>query len=277
MAERATNRPRARDAGFLEKVKRVRDGNVERIRMVTSFVVVAIIWEVVARYVLKSDLFLAPLSGIAVSFWHLTLSGELAKHVAASMTEFGYGFALALVIGVPLGVLMATSRVIRHYLDPLVSALYTTPLIALAPLFIMWFGLGIGSKIALIFLMSLFPILVNTLAGVRSTDNNLIEAAHAFGATETQIFYKVLIPSALPFIVSGLRLGVGRGLMGIVVGEMFGARAGVGFLIFSSSQAFDTAALFVGVLFLSICGFASVQLLLWVEKRLAPWREFKYD
>jgi NitT/TauT family transport system permease protein len=136
-------------------------------------------------------------------------------------------------------------------------------------------GIEMVSKVAVVFLLAVFPILVNTTAGIRSTDESLIEAARSFGATTPEIFRMVLLPAALPFIIAGLRLGIGRGIVAIFVGELFGAREGIGFLISISAQVFDIPALFVGVLILAIAGVVSVKVLTIAEVKIAPWRQFE--
>src|SRR5215204_1707552 len=144
--------------------------------------------------------------------------------------------------------------------------------IALGPLFILWLGIGVASKIAIVFLTAVFPILINTVAGLTNTDRTLIEVARSLGASGQQIYTKVRLPASLPFIIAGLRLSVARALVGVVVAELFGARAGLGFLILNAAQAFDTAGLFVGVIVLAVAGVISVELLKWIEAWLAPWR-----
>lgn len=230
------------------------------------------LWEVGVRMFVRGDLFMVPPSAVWTAFLRLARSGELSMHLAVSGAEFAYGFALAIVVGIPLGALMASNRTVSAVLDPWIAALYSTPRIALAPLLIVWLGIGITSKIALVFLSAVFPILVNTLTGVRVTDTELIEAARAFGARRRDVFFKVLIPASVPFIVAGLRLGVGRGIIGVVVGELLGATAGIGYMLYTAGQTFDTATLFVGVVVIAIFGITSDLTLKWVETRLAPWR-----
>jgi NitT/TauT family transport system permease protein len=233
---------------------------------------VVVLWEVAARTVVANPLFFAPLSAVASRSVELWRARELQLHIWTSTQEFLLGFVLASAMGIVCGVLMASSDTLRDFFDPWVSMLYSTPIIALGPLFILWFGIGIASKIAVIFLVVVFPVLINTFAGLTTTDLNLVEAARSFGASTTQIFTKVRFPAALPFIVTGLRLGVARGLVGVVVAELFGAKAGLGFLILISAQTFDTAGLFVGVIILAFSGVVAVELLKWIERRLAPWR-----
>jgi NitT/TauT family transport system permease protein len=192
--------------------------------------------------------------------------------VYVSFIEFAGGFALAVALGILLGVVLAEFPLIRGLVDPWVSMLYATPIIALGPLFILWLGIGVISKSSIVFLVSVFPILINTVSGLTTTDKVFIEVAESFGANAWQIYVKVRMPAALPFIIAGLRLGVARALVGVVVAELFGARAGLGFLILNSAQSFDTAGVFVGVIILAIAGVLSVELLKWLEFKLAPWR-----
>ena len=248
--------------------------NTSMVRAVISFLVVGIAWELAGRSG-QWPLVLAPLSSIFASFWKMVSTGEIWKHVTTSSIEFLWGFALAAVVGIVLGIAIATSDVIRDFVDPWISALYSTPTVALAPLFIIIFGIDIPSKIAVVFLLAVFPVVINTATGIRTTDRVFLEVAHSYCASRSQVFTKVLIPSALPFIVAGLRLAIGRGLVGVVVGELFGARAGLGYMVLTSSQLFDTAGLWVGVFILAGTGILSVVLLQKVERRMAPWREFE--
>jgi NitT/TauT family transport system permease protein len=243
------------------------------VRGLTSFAVVGVIWEIVGRSN-RWPLVIAPLSEIWAKFLQLAASGELTRHILVSLNEFFVGFFIAALVGVLLGIAIASSDTVRDIVDPWVSAVYATPTVALAPIFIFMFGIDAPSKMAVVFLLAVFPIVINTSTGIRSTDQIFIEAARSFSANRVQIFSKVLIPSALPFIVAGLRLGIGRGLVGVVVGEFIGARAGLGYLIFRSSQGFQTDAMWVGVFLLAGTGVLAVLVLQKVERKLAPWRQF---
>lgn len=243
------------------------------VRGLLSLAIVGLVWEIAGRSG-RWPLILAPLSDIWVKFVQLTASGELARHVVVSLNEFFVGFAVAAVFGVSLGIAIASSDAIRDFVDPWVSAVYATPTVALAPMFIFIFGIDAPSKMAVVFLLAIFPIVINTATGIRSTDQIYIEAARSFSANKAQIFSKVLIPSALPFIIAGLRLGIGRGLVGVVVGEFIGARAGLGYMIFRSSQGFEIDAMWVGVFLLAGTGVLAVIVLQKVERRMAPWRQF---
>lgn len=248
--------------------------NASTLRGLLSLVVVASLWEIAGRTG-RWPLILAPISDIWVKFVQLAASGELLRHVLVSLNEFIVGFAVAAVFGILLGIVIASSEAAKDFIDPWVSAVYATPTVALAPLFIFVFGIDAPSKMAVVFLLAVFPIVINTATGMRSTDQVYIEAARSFSANKAQIFTKVLIPSALPFIVAGLRLGIGRGLVGVVVGEFIGARAGLGFLIFRSSQGFQIDAMWVGVFLLAGTGVLAVSILQRVERRMAPWRQFE--
>ena len=149
--------------------------------------------------------------------------------------------------------------------------LYATPTIALAPLFILWLGIGIWSKVLVVIFLVLFPVTINTEAGLRTTSERLIEMLRSFGASPRQIFFKVSLPSAVPFILAGLKLGIGRGLIGVVVAELFGSRAGLGRLIAQSADAFNMPELFAGVIVLAVAGIALTAGFGWLENRLVPW------
>jgi len=244
------------------------------IRAVYSVIAALLIWELIGRYVLTSKLMFAPVSAVLVEFAKLWSTGELQRHMLVSFTALAAGFVIATVVGVAVGSLIAMSEAVGEHLDPLINALYATPLIALSPILIMALGIGPASKVAIVFLLAVFPILINTTAGIRSTDENLIEAARSFSASRGEIFRMVLLPAALPFIVAGLRLAIGRGLVGIFIGELFGAREGLGYLISISGQTFDVPGMFVGVLVLAAAGVISVAALEYLERKIAPWRHF---
>jgi NitT/TauT family transport system permease protein len=249
-------------------------GHASTLRGLASLAVVAALWEIAGRTG-RWPLILASISDIWLKFLQLAASGELLRHVLVSLNEFVVGFAVAAVVGILLGITIASSQAAKDFIDPWVSAVYATPTVALAPLFIFVFGIDAPSKMAVVFLLAVFPIVINTATGITSTDRVFIEAARSFSASKQQIFRKVLIPSALPFIVAGLRLGIGRGLVGVVVGEFIGARAGLGFLIFKSSQGFQIDAMWVGVFLLAGTGVLAVSILQRVERRMAPWRQFE--
>jgi NitT/TauT family transport system permease protein len=244
------------------------------IRGTYSVVLALVAWELVGRYMLTSKLMFAPLSAVLGEAAKLWATGELERHMLVSFTALALGFAIAAVIGVAIGSLIGISEAVGEHLDPLINALYATPLVALSPILIMSLGIGPASKVAVVFMLSVFPILINTTVGIRSADEDLIEAARSFAASRFDVFRRVLLPSALPFIVAGLRLGIGRGLVGIFIGELFGAREGLGYLISISGQTFDIPGMFVGVFILAIAGVVCVGVFQYIERRIAPWRKF---
>jgi len=237
-----------------------------------SIIAGLVAWELIGRFILTDRILFAPFSQVMVVLWELTASGEIWAHLAASATEFFLGFALASGVGIGMGVLMGRFAIVRDYADPWVSILYSSPLVALMPFYLLLFGVGLVSKVAIVFTVSIFPILLNTYVGVTSTDRHHLDVARAFCCGSWHTFVKVEIPSALPFIITGLRLGLGRGLTGVVVGEMFSARAGLGYLIASAGQSFDAAKVLAGVLLFTIAGYGMMNFLSWLGRRLAPWR-----
>jgi NitT/TauT family transport system permease protein len=247
-------------------------GAMRSFQTIGSLLVAAALWEIIGQFFVKSPILFVPLSAVLRRGYELWQTGELQTNIWVSFIEFAGGFGLAAAVGILVGAILASSRFLKNLFEPWVSMLYATPVIALGPLFVLWLGIGVGSKIAIIFLTSVFPILINTIVGLTTTDRTLIDVGRAFGARDVQLFKKVRLPAATPFVIAGLRLGVARALVGVVVAELFGARAGLGFMILSSTQNFDTAALYVGVLILAVAGIASVELLKYVEMKLAPWR-----
>src|SRR6202051_232548 len=226
------------------------------------------LWEFLSRVVVANALFLAAPTQIFAAIYNLALSGQLWPHIAVSATEFALGYVIGSLIGIVVGFAMASSELAKKILQPWVSGLYATPTIALAPLFILWFGIGIWSKVIVVITLVLFPVAINTEAGLRTTSERLIEMLRSFGATPRQIFFKVSLPSAVPFILAGLKLGIGRGLVGVVVGELFGSRAGLGRLISQSADAFNMPELFAGVVVLAVAGIVMTAGFGWLEKRL---------
>lgn len=229
------------------------------------------LWEILSRYVISNSLFLAAPTQIVGAIVHLTKTGELLYDIGVSGIEFLVGFIVASAIGIALGVAMASSEMFRRMAQPWVSGLYATPIIALAPLFILWLGIGIWSKVFVVASLVVFPVVINTDAGLQVTSPRLIEMLRSFNARPTQIFFKLSLPSAMPFLLAGLRIGIGRGLIGVVVGELFGARAGLGRLISQSAESFNMPELFAGVVILAAAGIILTGAFEALERKLVPW------
>jgi NitT/TauT family transport system permease protein len=241
-------------------------------RPLISLAIVLISWELLGRYVLTNKLFFVPLSDVIAATIDLARKGELQHHFAASFTAIFYGMLLAAAVGITFGILIGASSKVADYTEVYLNALYATPLVAIAPLLILWLGIGIGSKIAVVFLISVFPIVISTASGVRNVDAHYLEVARAFGGRQHQIVGKVMIPAALPFVLTGIRLAIGRAIVGVVVGELFGANAGLGYLIFVSGQTFDVPTLFSAVLCLAAAGVFLTWLVQKLERGLVRWK-----
>jgi ABC-type nitrate/sulfonate/bicarbonate transport system permease component len=219
-----------------------------------------------------SPLFLSGPSAIAKQFVFGLRHGTLLSDMAYSGTNFAIGFALALVAGVIAGVIIGWYRRVRLLFDPFLNALYATPRIAMVPMIIIWFGIGIWSKVFIVFISAFFPILVNTVGGVRNIDQDLLRAARAYCASDWQIFTTLALPGSVPFILTGVRQGVALGLIGVVVGEMFGGSQGIGFMVAYGGQTFATDTLFVGVLIVAFSGIVLTWLAERLERRFSRWK-----
>lgn len=230
------------------------------------------LWEAAVGFKWIDTPFLAAPKDIASTLFSLFRSGEIWNDLAVSGKELLIGLALSAAVGITLGILMGWYRGLRELLDPFVSALYATPRIALIPLIILWLGIGIESKVMIVFLTSVFEVLVNTSAGVRSLDEGIVRAARSFGANSLQIFRTVALPSSVPFILTGLRLAVGRGLTGVVVGELFAAQAGIGHALTKSAQLFQINEMFAYLALIAIAGIVLVSLLTRLERHFDAWR-----
>jgi ABC-type nitrate/sulfonate/bicarbonate transport system permease component len=241
-------------------------------RVGLSVVSVLAVWQLVSLFV-TNRLLLVPPADVLTALIREVQLGNMWTNAVATVTAVGTSFAVSVAIGVAIGLSLASSRVLSLTAGPLLSALNSVPIIALAPLFIAWLGLGFASKFVLVMLVAVFPVVVTTEAGLRATDKQLIEAAQSFNATPWQIFTTVTFPFAVPFIVSGIRVAWARALVGIVVAEFFGSFAGFGFAIMSASQTFDTARVLGYVMVLGTMGLLGSILFAWLERRLAPWRE----
>src|ERR671930_2700465 len=237
----------------------------------TSAIVVLLLWEIFGRKV--NPLFLSYPSAIAGALVELLKSGEIQRQALGSLQVFAIGLSAALVLGIAVGLLMGRYRLAEYLLDPYVYALDATPRVALIPLLLLWFGLGASSKIAIVFLSGLFPVLMNTFSGVRTVSAHLVDVGRAYGAGEGKIFTKIILPAALPFVMAGIRLAVGRALIGIITAEMFTAVTGMGALLVRYSSALATDKFFVPVIFLALLGVGLSSAVEKLQKRLAPWKE----
>jgi NitT/TauT family transport system permease protein len=217
-------------------------------------------------------LFTALFAGNVAGAWAVVQKGSIWKDIWISSQELVAGYTLALISGICLGLMMGWFRRLNYIMEPFVSALYATPSVALLPLFIIWFGIGINSKIAIIFLSSVFYPLMYARVGVSTVDANIMKCAKSFGANDFQLLRTVVLPSSVPYLMTGARLGLGRGLVGVVVGELYAATAGVGYLITVAGATFQTDKVFVGVLIITFAGVGLTAVLQRIEERFSTWR-----
>ena len=199
-------------------------------------------------------------------------SGEIWNDLRVSSIEFAGGYLLSVAVAIPLGILIGWNKKASAVFDPFVNAMNATPRVALLPLVIIWLGIGIMSKVGIIFLGAVVPIIVNARDGVKTTPSSLLNAARSFGATEWMVFKSVVLPATLPFILSGLRIALGRALVGVMVGELYAATAGIGFMITVAGATFQTDKVFVGVLIFAISGMLGMEALSRIEHHFDKWR-----
>jgi NitT/TauT family transport system permease protein len=229
------------------------------------------IWEVSGPFV--NPIFFSYPSKIATAFVNLTVSGELPYFLAQSLEVMVYGLIFAILVGIPLGVATARIRKLDWALDLPINALYATPMVALVPLLVLWFGIYLKAKIIVVFLFAVFPILINTYQGVRECDKGLLEVARSYRSSERLIWYDVLLPFAIPYITAGVRLAIGRGLVGMIIAEFYTTISGLGFMITRYANVFEMDKTFVPVFMLMILGVSLTSLLKRLERRIAPWSQ----
>jgi NitT/TauT family transport system permease protein len=238
-----------------------------------SVVIFLTAWELVGNTLqLINPMFMSAPSLVMKAAVQLFTSGEIWNDLYVSGIEFFWGYGLSIIFAIPFGIAIGWYKKFAYICDPFVNAMNATPRVALLPLVIIWLGIGILSKVGIIFLGAVFPLLINTRDGVKTTPANLLTAARSFGASEWQIFRSVVLPSTVPFILTGLRLAVGRALIGVMVGELYAATAGIGFMITVAGATFQTDKVFVGVLIFAITGMILTDVIDRIEHRFDKWR-----
>jgi len=237
-----------------------------------SVVLFLAVWQLVANARIWAVLFFPGPWDVAQAFVKLFQSDDIWLDIATSGQELAIGYGMGIVIGLVLGLLMGWYTRVQYALDPFVNFFYSTPRIVFIPLFIIWFGIDMPSKIAVIFLGALFPIIINTMAGVRNTDAALLRVAKSFGASDALTFRRVILPASVPFILTGFRLGIGHALTGLVVAELIAARHGVGQLIAIAGQTFQSPKMLAGVVLIAGTGMLLTTVLQRIENRFQSWR-----
>jgi NitT/TauT family transport system permease protein len=239
---------------------------------VLVFVALFALWEYASRAELVDPMFSSSPSKVVLTGWELLNDGTLLKHSLASCEVFLVGFGMAVAFGVPIGVALGWFRWINRAFSPLVSAFYTMPRIALMPVFIIWFGLGMGSKVALVLLSAIFPLIVNMQVAMQNIDQDYRRVGIAYGASQWQLFWTIALPSSVPFLLTGLRLAMGRALLGVVAAEVFGGSEGLGYLIQYAGATFQIDIVFVGVVVIATFGIVMDRSLSYVSHSVDSWK-----
>lgn len=235
-----------------------------------SLISALVLWEVFGRNV--DPIFSSHPLAIAAAAWELIRTGALLKALLESVQPFALGYGAAILIGAPLGLLLGRYRLLEALFGIYITAGYAMPLVALVPLLTLWLGLGFAVKVAIIFLMAIFPVTINTWLGVRAVPKSLIDVGRALVAPDSVILRRIVLPATLPYIVAGMKLAVGRAVVAMIIAEFFTSIAGLGAIIINSANNFDTATMFVPIMLLVVMAIGLTSLIGWVEKKIAPWQ-----
>lgn len=230
------------------------------------------VWETAPRIGLVDKVFLPPFSDVAAAFVELVGNGQLTEHVSASLSRALAGFAIAVAVAIPLGIAIAWYRPVAEFLNPILELFRNTAALALLPVFILILGIGETSKVALVVYASTFPILLNTISGVRTVDPLLIRSARSLGLSPLRLFQKVVLPASVPTIFTGLRMAAASSILVLIAAEMVGSKAGLGYLITASQLNFQIPNMYAGIVAIALVGLAFNGLLVAVEHRLSRWR-----
>jgi len=235
-------------------------------------VLVVLAWEICAQYGLLDRRFSSQPSAILAATIEIAESGELWANAHITLSEFALGYGLSIAIGLAIGFVAGWSLYVGRIIDPFLMAFGATPRSALIPLLIIWFGLGFSSKVVLVFLSAIIPIVINTITGVRTTDPRLMQVAESFGASLPARGLYIILPGSLPHIFSGLRLGLNLALIGVIIAEMYVSTAGIGRMIVLYGSVLRIDELFAYIIIVSLFGCALVALLSVIERVVVPWR-----
>ncbi|MEU2038170.1 ABC transporter permease [Nocardia niwae] len=231
-----------------------------------------LLWQLAPTFGLVDEVFLPRFSVVAQAFADLVASGEMWTHISASLNRSLAGYSLALVAGIPVGIAIAWYKPVADFLNPILELFRNTAALALLPVFLLILGIGETSKVAIVVYASFFPILLNTITGVRTVDPLLVKSAASLGFSPLRLFQKVILPAALPSVFTGLRMAAASSILVLLAAEMFGARAGLGYLITAAQQNFAIPNMYAGILAISLLGLAFNGLLVTLERRLSRWR-----
>ncbi|HEX3512617.1 MAG TPA: ABC transporter permease [Trebonia sp.] len=236
-----------------------------------SVAAILIAWQIYGGSI--NPILLSDPSAVAVAFVDMVRDGSLGDALASSLEVLGLGFLFGAVAGVVIGLAAGRSETVAALIDLPVNALYAVPAVALVPVIVLWFGFAVTTKTVVVFLFVVFPVLINTLRGVREVDPELVEVARSFCSSERRMWFDLILPSALPFIVTGLRLAIGRALIGVIIAEFYTSLSGLGDLITTNASNFQTARMFVPIVVIALLGVFFTALLELAERRLVQWRK----
>jgi NitT/TauT family transport system permease protein len=239
---------------------------------VGTLLALLLVWEAFARSGLIDPLFISSPTRVAQAGWELVHDRDFWNDVRVSGTEFLFGYGLAVAVAIPLGLTIGLSKRLQYMLSPFVDTLNAVPRVTLLPLIIIWAGIGIWSKVVVVFLGAVIPILINTQSGVKASEARFIRVARSFSASKLKIFSSIVLPGTVPFVFTGLKYGAGRALLGVVVGELYASTAGIGHMIAQAGNTFQTDVVFFGVLIFMATGLVVVALLDRFERQFEKWR-----
>jgi len=259
------------DIQVVNEVKKKRKPIRDIYIMGVSLIIILVVWEFFGRQI--NPIFASYPTAILEAFFGLIGDGSLVTALFQSIQPLIAGYLLAAIIGIPIGLLIGRYRIIEAAINIYVIAGYATPLVALIPLFVLWFGLGFAVKVAIVFTLTIFPIIINTTDGVKGVPKTMIEVGTAFVASQSAIMRKIILPATIPYIMTGLRLGVGKAVIAMVIAEFFTSISGLGGIIINSGNNFDTAKMFVPVIILMILGVGLTALVGKLESVVAPWQD----
>lgn len=240
-----------------------------------TIVLLLLVWQFLPDFVpmkAGTKLFFTVPSHIAAKLWDMFATGSIWAPLGVSASAFAIGLLLAVVAGLPLGVLLGRSATLNAMIDPFITAFNATPRLVFLPLLMLWFGIGIWSKVAVVFLGAVIPIVISALSGVKTNEARFLTMARSFSASRSKIFASIILPGTVPFIFTGLKYAAGRALLGVVVGELYASTAGLGHMIAEAGNMFQTDTLFFGVLIFTATGLVVVALLDRLERRFERWR-----
>jgi NitT/TauT family transport system permease protein len=246
---------------------------VKGLYRISSVLIFLLLWEIAPRVGLVDTIFLPPISKVAVAFWNLIITGELFTHIGVSLLRSLLGFSLGLGVAIPMGLLIGWFRGFEYFIDPLVQTFRQTSTLALFPVFILLFGIGELSKVAVIFWGVQWAVLLNTISGVKNVDPLLIKSARSMGISSFSLFIKVILPASMPSILTGIRLSATHSILVLIAAEMLGANAGLGYLLFFAEANFLIPKMYAAIVTMSLLGLIVNYALVTFEKRVLRWKE----